>query len=314
MITVIKPGDFTTIQDEGRWGYQAWGMPVAGTMDRYAGRMVNVLTGNSERAAVIEMTGIGAEFKFDEEQIVAVGGANMQGTLNGRPIESWSAFLVPPGGELRFGPAIAGYRAYLAVRGGFDVPLVLGSRSTYTRAKIGGHEGRSLRQGDVLHIGKSITANRPLLKLPVSYIPRYKAACNVRIIFGPQDNLFTGESIDIFLKGIYTVAGSSDRVSYQFMGPKIDSLVNKQDIVSDAVSMGAIQVLSSGLPCVAAADHGTIRGFAKLGYVIQVDLAKLGQVSPGDTVRFTMVTEQEAVHAWKEEQQGYKKIANSLYR
>ncbi len=310
MITVIKQGDFTTVQDEGRLGYQAWGMPVAGAMDRYACRMANLLAGNNKIAAVVEMTGEGAAFKFDEEQLVAVCGADMQGTVNGMPVESWSAFLVPARGELRFDAAIAGYRTYLAVRGGIDVPVVLGSRSTYTGAKIGGYGGRTLRAGDVLHVGQDSEAEAAFSKLPVEYIPQYGAQYNLRMILGPQDHLFSPEAIHTFLTGIYTVAGSSNRVNYQLVGPKINSLV-KMNIVSDAISLGAVQIPSYGMPHIAAADHGTIRGFAKIGYVIQVDLAKLAQAKPGNSVCFTHVTEQEAVDALKEEQQCYKKIART---
>ena len=307
MITVIKQGDFTTIQDAGRLGYQAWGMPVAGAMDCYARRMANLLTGNKKIAAVIEMTGVGAALKFDEEQLVAVCGADMQGTVNGMPIPNWSSFFVPPKGELRFGAAISGYRTYLAVRGGIDVPVVLGSRSTYTGAKIGGYKGRTLRQGDVLYIGQDSEGEAVPAKLPFDCIPQYGIEYNLRIILGPQDNLFAREAIHTFLTGSYTVAGSSDRVNYQLVGPKIDSLV-KTDIVSDAASLGAIQIPSYGMPYIVAADHGTTRGFAKLGYVIQVDLIKLAQAKPGDKIHFTNVTEQEAVDALQEEQECYKRV------
>lgn len=313
MITVIKQGDFTTIQDEGRLGYQAWGMPVAGAMDHYAYRMANLLAGNEKFAAVIEMTGVGAAFKFDEEQLVAVCGADMQGTVNGRPIQNWSSFFVPPRGELRFDAAIAGYRTYMAVHGGIDVPVVLGSRSTYTGAKIGGYEGRTLRQGDVLYVGKDTERETVLANLPREYIPQYAAAYNLRILLGPQNHLFAQEAIHTFLTGTYTVAGSSDRVNYQLVGPKIDSLV-KTDIVSDAVSLGAIQIPSYGMPYIVAADHGTTRGFAKLGYVIQVDLAKLAQARPGDKVHFTHVTEREAVDVLKKERQCYKKVEDGNCR
>jgi biotin-dependent carboxylase-like uncharacterized protein len=311
VITVIQQGDFTTIQDEGRWGYQAWGMPVAGAMDRYAYRIANLLTGNKEGAAVIEMTGVGAAFKFDEEQLIAVCGADMQGKVNGKPIDNWSPLLVPNRGEIRFGVAATGYRTYLAVRGGIDVPIVLGSRSTYTGAKVGGFEGRTLRQGDVLHVGQDSETKAVLQKLPFQYIPHYGVACNLRVILGPQDNLFTREAIHTFFAGTYTVAAPSDRVNYQLTGPRIPT-IGKADIVSDAVGLGAIQIPSYGMPYIVAADHGTTRGFAKLGYVIQVDLTKLAQAKPGDMVRFTNVTEPEAVEALQVEQQCYQEIVTQI--
>lgn len=311
MITTIQQGHFTTIQDKGRWGYQAYGMPIAGAMDRYAYRIANLLVGNKENAAVIEMTGVGAAFKFDEEQFVAVCGADMQGKLNGTPVSNWSSFLVPRRGEIRFGAAVTGYRTYLAVRGGIDVPMVLGSRSTYTRAKIGGYEGRALRQGDVLYVGQDSERETASQNLPLQYIPRYTAEINLRVILGPQDNMFTSQAVHTFLKSTYIVDEQSSRTGYQLNGPKILT-GGKADIVSDAVGQGAIQIPSYGMPFIVTADHGTTRGFAKIGYVIQVDLSKLAQAKPGDRVRFTSVTEREALEALKHEQQCYSTIENQL--
>ncbi|WP_425058840.1 5-oxoprolinase subunit C [Sporomusa carbonis] len=308
MITTTQPGQFTTIQDEGRLGYQAYGMPIAGAMDRYAYRVANLLVGNRENAAVIEMTGVGAAFKFDEEQLVAVCGADMQGQVNGVPISNWSAFLVPRRSEIRFGTALSGYRTYLAVRGGFDVPPVLGSRSTYTRAKIGGFEGRALRQGDVLHVAQDTAFKAKPRHLEQFYIPRYANPINLRVLLGPQDNMFTRETIDIFFTSTYTVAGRADRAGYQLKGPRIMTM-GRPDIVSDAVCMGAIQIPSYGLPFIMTADHQTTGGFAKIGYVIRTDLAKLAQASPGDTIHFTCVNEQEAIEALEQERQYYRRIA-----
>lgn len=311
MITVLQQGAFTTIQDSGRRGYQAWGMPVAGAMDQYAYRVANLLAGNKETAAVIEMTEAGAAFRFDEEQLVAVCGADMGGKVNGSPIDNWSSLLVPRKGEMRFETAAAGYRTYLAVHGGIDVPVVLGSRSTYTGAKIGGYEGRTLRQGDVLYIGGDSETKAALLKLAGRYIPQYSGEYRLRVLLGPQENLFTQEAIRTFFSGTYTVGASSDRVNYQLNGPKI-SAIGKADIVSDAVGLGAIQIPSYGMPYIVAADHGTTRGFAKLGYVIQADLAQLAQARPGDRIGFSRVTEREAVDALQKEGRCYRKIANCL--
>jgi len=296
VITILQQGHFTTIQDEGRWGYQAYGMPTAGAMDRYAYQVANLLAGNKANAAVIEMTGVGAAFKFDEEQLVAVCGADMQGTLNGMPISNWSSFLVPKRGEIRFDAAITGYRTYLAVHGGIEVPLVLGSRSTYTRAKIGGYEGRALRQGDVLYVGQDSAFKAHPQNLRVQYIPQYTAEINLRVILGPQDNMFSQETITTFFEGAYVVTNQSDRIGYWLKGPKIMHL-DKADIVSDAMCLGAIQIPSNGMPFIMTADHQTTGGFAKIGSVIWADMPKLVQARPGDTVRFTRVSEQVAVEA-----------------
>ncbi|VBB09802.1 allophanate hydrolase subunit 2 [Lucifera butyrica] len=308
MITVLQSGQFTTVQDEGRWGYQAFGMPIAGAMDRYACRVANLLAGNPVSAAVLEMTAEGAAFQFDTAQLVAVCGADMQGTLNGEAIRNWSSFRVPPGGEIRFGPATAGCRTYLAVQGGIAVSPVLGSRSTYSRAKIGGYEGRALLPGDVLEIGRERNfAARPQA-LDGPYIPCYPDSVTLRVLPGPQDTMFAPETVETFLTGVYTVTGRADRAGYQLQGPRIMAM-GKADIISDAACLGAIQIPAGGQPFIMMADHQTTGGFAKIGYVIRADLTRLAQARPGDTIRFAAVTEAGAVAALRQRRQCYSEIA-----
>lgn len=295
MITTLLPGDFTTIQDGGRWGYQAYGMPVAGAMDSYAYRLANLLAGNPDHAAVIEMTRRGAAFKFDEEQFVAVCGADMQGKLDGRPVANWSSFVVPRRGELRFAAAASGFRTYLAVRGGIDVPPVLGSRSTYVRAGIGGYEGRPLRQGDVLYVGAGAACPAVPRRVPGQFIRHYEPEVTLRVLPGPQDTMFTRTALDTFYASTFVVGSQSDRAGYSLTGPKIIPIGKEADIVSDAVGLGAVQIPSSGRPYIVTADHQTTRGFAKIAYVIQVDLARLAQARAGDKIRFAAVTEPEAI-------------------
>lgn len=308
MITTIGHGYFTTIQDEGRWGYQAFGLPVAGAMDRYAYRLANLLVGNSVNAAGLEMTCYGAAFRFDEERLVALCGADMQAKLNGQPVANWSSFWVPKYGELTLEAAVTGYRAYLAVRGGLAVPAVLGSRSTYTRAQLGGYRGRALQLGDVLRVStNSATAARPQV-LPPVFIPEYSAEPVLRVLLGPQDTLFSAEAIHNFFANSYTVTEQADRAGYQLKGGKIITSSKAADIVSDAVGLGAIQIPANGMPFLVTADHQTTRGFPKLGYIIRVDMGKLAQARPGDNVRFCRVTEAEAVEALRQEQQAYRAL------
>jgi antagonist of KipI len=307
VITTLESGYFTTIQDQGRWGYQAYGMPIAGAMDRYACQVANLLVGNHMNAAVIEMTGMGAAFKFDEEQMVAVCGGDMQGLLNNIPISNWSSFLIPRRGEIRFSRAVSGYRTYMAVRGGFDVPMVLESRSTCTPAKVGGYEGRILRQGDVLHVGQDRDFRVQPGALMESYIPQYTEEIQLRVILGPQDDMFSQAALDTFFGNSYTVTDQSDRTGYRLKGPKVKH-IGKADIISEAVWLGAIQVPADGMPFIMTADHQTTRGFAKLGSVIRVDLAKLTQAGPGDSIRFVCSMEEEAVEALRQEREMYRKI------
>ncbi len=313
MFTTINPGFFTTIQDGGRWGYQAFGMPVAGAMDRYAYRIANILVGNKASAAAIEMTLLGASFKFDESQLVALCGADMQAKLDGVSVPNWSSFIVQKGSELKLEYAVTGCRAYLAVCGGINVPSVLGSRSTYTRAKVGGLEGRALRQGDVLDVGDDReTEVRPGI-LKAEYVPQYEQSITLRILLGPQDNMFTPEAKATLLKSEYVITDEADRMGYRLVGPKI-AHIDKADIVSDALPLGAIQVPAHGMPIVMMADRQTTGGYAKIGAVIGPDLAKLAQAKPGDEVCFRLCSEEEAVNALKAEQQCYRDIASSIHQ
>lgn len=311
MITVIQQGLFTTVQDEGRWGYQAYGLPIAGMMDRYAGRIANLLVGNAAQAAVLEMTSTGAALKFDDEQLVAVSGADMQVKVNGVPVANWSAFLVPRNGEVRLGEAAAGCRAYLAVQGGIEVPMVLGSRSTCTKASVGGYEGRPLRQGDILSVGQEGQGGARPLTLPCDFIPAYHNKIVVRVILGPQQDMFSQEAIAAFFAKPYTVTKQADRVGYRLTGTRILP-IDKADIISDAVYQGAIQIASHGMPFIMLADHQTTGGFAKIGYVIQSDLSKVAQTKAGDSIRFRCVSEDEAIEALALEQQKFQVISKTL--
>jgi len=197
MIEVINPGFFTTVQDEGRFGYQAFGLPVAGAMDDYACETANLMAGNARGAAVLEMTLIGGNFYFAHDAYAAICGADMQAELNDRPVRVWSAFFVPSGSMLKFKNAAIGCRAYLAVSGGIDTPLVMGSRSTFTRGVVGGYEGRALKAGDKIPVGKTKLPAIPLT-LPAEFIPKYESDIEVRVMLGPQDDLFTKKGIVAF--------------------------------------------------------------------------------------------------------------------
>ena len=302
MITIVKPGLFTTIQDGGRWGYQAYGMPVAGAMDRYAFRVANSLVGNEQDAAIVEMTLLGGVYHFDSDVWVSICGADMQAMLNGKSIENWSSFFVAAGSTLEFQYAVSGCRSYLAVSGGFDVPLVLGSSSTYTRAGIGGLEGRSLKVGDILFGKKPIHAMKKGKCLPTEFVPQYREEITLRVLLGPQDDLFTSEGINIFFTSTYTISADADRMGYRLEGTKIEH-IGKPDIVSDALCEGAIQVPGHGMPIVMMADRQTTGGYPKIGTVIGADLTKLAQAKPGDRVRFIQCSDEDAVAELQREEE-----------
>lgn len=299
MLEVKEPGLFTTVQDLGRNGYQAYGMPVAGAMDEYACKMANRLLCNEPGAAVLEMTLLGGSFFFHQACWVAVTGAAMPISLDGKMQSNWSRFFVPAGSELSFGYAEQGCRTYLAVQGGVEVPVILGSRSTYTRGSIGGLNGRALKTGDVLPLGAcDRRLERPLF-LPVSYIPIPEERPLVRVLLGPQAEAFTDQGVAALFSADYEISSEADRMGYRLEGPVIEH-VGKADIISDALCLGAIQVPGHGQPIVMMADRQTTGGYTKIGAVIGADLGKLAQAKPGDQVRFVQCSDAEAVAALRQ--------------
>jgi len=311
MLTIIKPGTLTTIQDEGRFGYRAFGMPIAGVMDHFAYTIANILTENAPEAAAFEMTLLGGAFRFDTDAYVAICGADMQGRLNGKSINAWSAFHVSANSELTFGYALKGCRSYLAVTGGIDMEPVLGSRSTYTRASIGGYKGRALQSGDVLLIGSGMRSPVREKILSYRYFPRYDTEVFLRVILGPQEDLFTDAGIQTFLNSTYTVTRRNDRMGYMLEGPLIQH-AHTADIVSDAICPGAIQVPGSGMPIVMMADCQTTGGYPKIATVIGPDINKLAQAKPNDKVRFVRCSVSEAVAVAKTEQERFAEFAAKL--
>lgn len=306
MITVIKPGMLTTVQDQGRIGYRGYGMPVSGVMDRYAASMANILAGNQPEAAVLEMTMLGGTFRFDKDSYVAVCGADMQVKLNGQPVKNWSGFPVPANSELVFGYAMSGCRGYLAVCGGIDVPEVMGSRSTYTRAALGGFEGRALKAGDVINAGNTDAKSYVSRELPDLYIPEYTNDISLRVILGPQADLFTKNGVQTLLSSSFVVSARNDRMGILLEGNKIEH-VNGPDIISDALCAGAIQVPGDGQPIIMMADCQTTGGYAKIGFVISSDLSKLAQAKAGDTVTFVECSDLEAVTLFAVENLSYER-------
>lgn len=295
MISVIKPGLLSTVQDEGRAGYLAFGMPLAGAMDADAYAVANLLAGNPRGAAAIEMTLLGGAFRFEDEAYAAIAGADMQATLDGERIAPGSAFSVPRGSVLVFSSAVEGARAYLAVRGGIDVPPVLGSRATYTRAGVGGVAGRALVVGDRIPVGPA-SSPPPARALGRRELPRRAPEIGLRVLLGPQDDRFAPEGLATFLGSAYRVTNRNDRMGYRLEGPSIRHR-DGPDIVSDALLPGAVQVPGSGTPIVMMADAQTVGGYAKIACVISADLPRLAQARRGDVVRFARVDAGEAVRA-----------------
>jgi len=310
-IELIRPGILSTIQDLGRFGYQEYGISTSGAMDKFALRVGNLLVGNEEGEAAIEMTALGPELKVLNDLTAAFTGADFSPQVNGDAVPMWQSLRLRAGDRVSFSATApeAGLRAYMALGGGIDVPLVMGSRSTHVFSCLGGQAGRRLQARDVLHVRK---ASCPLLRsLRPDQIPSYPAEIPIRVILGPQADYFTTAGIETLFSGEYQITSRSDRRGYVLDGPKI-SHAHGPDIISDGILPGCIQVPGDGMPIVLLADCQTTGGFAKIGTVISSDLDKLGQASAGQTVRFQPVDMAQAYRIFDETEARMSDIRTAL--
>jgi biotin-dependent carboxylase-like uncharacterized protein len=300
MIEVVGRGLLSTVQDAGRSGHRARGMPVAGGMDRLALAVANVLAGNPPAAAAVELTLSGGAFRFGAPVHAALAGADLSATLDGVPLGAWGSFRAAKGSVLAFGAPRAGVRAYLAVRGGIAVPAVLGSRATYTRAGVGGLEGRALRPGDRLPLGRPRGAAPPAFDLPPGEAPPCGGDVTARVLLGPQAERFDEAGLAAFLGTAWRVAPQNDRMGYRLEGPALP-LPTGADILTDPVLPGAVQIANDGRPIVMMVDAQTTGGYAKIATVIGPDLRLVAQARAGEALRFVACGQAEAVDALRAE-------------
>lgn len=293
-IIVTRPGMLTTVQDLGRFGFRRFGIGPGGAMDRTAARLINILLGNAENAAVLEMHFPASEITFEAVGVFAIGGASFTPFLDGVAIDNWRIYEARVGSSLKFHDKIAGNRAYLAVGGGFAVEQWLGSSATNLVAKIGGFHGRRLELGDRLPIGDSPSeiSSRPRWISP-SMTPRYSRFPTVRITRGAEFASLTAESKDLLATAKFTVTGDSDRMGFRLKGDDM-SLIEPQEMLSSAVNFGTIQLLPSGQMVVLMADHQTTGGYPRVGHVVESDLPVLAQLGPGDSVAFEIIDQLDA--------------------
>ena len=311
-IKIITPGLMTTVQDCGRYCYQASGFSVSGALDMRSYKLANILAGNIENLAVLEMTMLGITAEFTQNTVFAITGGDFTPTINGESITMYQTVYASAGDVLKMGAAKTGSRAYIAFLGGVDVPLVMGSRSTNMKCKIGGFEGRALRAGDVIETGDNF---------PIDYRKKVKkikpddfssSEAEIRVILGPQDDYFTEKGIDTFLSSPYTLTKDCDRMGFKLDGEKIEN-INGVDIVSDGIALGSVQVPSSGKPIIMLADRQTTGGYAKIATVVSVDIPRLVQLKSGSTVHFKEVTAKEAERLYKAEQREYEKLMFRIF-
>jgi KipI family sensor histidine kinase inhibitor len=282
-IEVVRAGMFTTVQDLGRTGHRADGVPLSGAADPFALRLANLLVGNPENAAGLECTLVGPELTFPFDTIVALCGAEFG------DLPSWRPFAVTSGTTLRLGHARRGCRGYLAVAGGVDVPSSLGSRSTYVNAALGGMRGRALCDGDRVPVAPVQRRVRDHWHVDERIFPKYSDAPVVRVVRGAQ----AGEFQEEWLSRTFKVRAQSDRMGVRLAGEPLRR-EDGGDLVSTPVVPGTVQVPPDGQPIVLLADAQTIGGYPQLAHVIAVDLPTVAQLRPGDALRFREVTLTEA--------------------
>lgn len=284
----------TTVQDLGRWGQQASGVPVAGPMDIYSHRLANQLVGNADSAAALEITLIGPELVANGDLFCGIAGAEFTVVCGGHIFRQTGTFKAPGGATIRFGERRGGARATLAVRGGIAVPALFGSRATSVLSRMGPFGGRALAAGDVLPVGEERRFDEASSSAYLPAIPR--GGAKLRVIVGPHDAMFSSEAFEAFFSGRYTVSTNSNRMGYRLEGPSL-AHAGSADILSDATPLGSIQVPKSGQPILLMADRQTTGGYPKIATVISVDLPLAGQLAPGDWVEFAPCTRAAAIEA-----------------
>jgi allophanate hydrolase len=287
-LKVLSPGLCTSVQDLGRFGWQALGMPVSGVLDGVSLRLANALVGNPLGAPVLEILWSGPTFEVVADRVrLALAGAGAGLSLAGGTIvPAWQSSMLTRGEVFQIALGRQSASACLAIEGGVAVPPVLGSASTYLRAHLGGFEGRALRRGDIVPLAIDSPAERAELRLPAPPWP--DADQPVRVVLGPQQEYFTDEAMATLLKAEFRISQNADRMGMRLDGP---ALRHRQgwDIVSDAIATGAIQVPGSGQPILLLADHQTTGGYPKIATVVSADLPAVARRRPGDTIRFTAV-------------------------
>jgi antagonist of KipI len=301
-VRVVKPGFFTTVQDRGRFGYAHFGISPAGAADAISLRIANRLVGNDDNAPGLEMTLLGATLEFEKSAVIAICGAACECKLGQSPAPANEASEVPAHAVLHCGSTTDGARCYLAVQGGFDVPLVMGSASTDIRGRFGGVEGRRLQSGDLLRIRRAGTTQTGRLRTGAMESLRRDGA--IRVTKGAQHDWFGSETYARFLATPYAVSEQSDRAGLRLRGERVT--IEKTQLLTDGSPLGAIQLPQDGQPIILFVDQQTTGGYPKIANVIAADMHRIGQLRPRDEVRFAEASVAEALDALREQERWLK--------
>lgn len=297
-------GCFTTIQDLGRWGSQSQGFCISGVMDHFALKVANLLIGNNLGEACLEMTFNGVEIQFKGANIISITGADMLPEINHTSIQQWKTISINSGDILTIKSARSGLRTYLSIKGGFDVPIVLGSKSTTPRERIGGFMGRAIKKGDIIKTNSNFNNQKELkyFQLKDQYIPKYDSKIKkIRVVNGPYGENFTEKGIRTFYNSLFLVSTDIDRTGYRLEGPLIEHKVDADRLISGAMVTGAIQVPGSGKPIILTAERRTHGGYPAIATVATVDLPIIAQSKPGDKFKFKLIDLAEAQDLLKQE-------------
>jgi len=304
-IRVAKPGFFTTVQDLGRYGYAHLGISPAGAADALSLRLANLLVGNEENAPALEMTLLGASLELEDNAIVAITGASCECKAGTDAMPANTAGELPAGAVLKCGSMPTGARCYLAVQGGFDVPLVMGSASTHVGGRFGGLHGRRLQSGDVLQVRKH--GGYRLRPLRPGALDSLQSPRPLRVSKGAQQDWFGPEAFEKLFSCAYIVSEQSDRTGLRLKGELVRPSEQSQ-LLTDGIPLGAIQVPQDGQPIILFVDQQTTGGYPKIANVIAADMHRVGQLRPRDEVRFVEVSIADAVQALRKQEQWLQEI------
>jgi biotin-dependent carboxylase-like uncharacterized protein len=312
-LDVVVPGLMTSVQDLGRLGAQALGMPVAGATDAIALRLANAVVGNPENTGALEIGYLGPTLVAASDGVRVVLGGKAKLTLQpadggeARSVKPWRSLLLRRGDKLTIGAVEEGSVAYLAVAGGFAIPAFMGSLSTYMRSGLGGFEGRALKAGDKLPLNTvAAEGDERELADAIDY-----GSGAVRVVLGPQDDRFTAKGIETFLSATYVVTKEADRMGIRLEGDSVEH-TRGADIASEGVVTGSIQVPGNGKPIILMADRQTTGGYTKIATVISADLARVGRMKPGDTLKFAAIEVAAAEAARREQEKQVRRLIEGI--
>jgi antagonist of KipI len=294
-ILIQKSGILTTLQDLGRNRFRRFGINPNGVMDRTAARLVNVLLGNDQNEGVLEIHYPAPQILFEENAIVALGGADFSATVDGKAIENWRPVFIEKKSLLKFDRKISGNRIYLSVKGGFKIEKWLGSASTNLTAKIGGFRGRALQKDDRLDFNSTFKTQSSNFsyKISKSLIPLYSSFPVIRVTAGAEFEKLTVKSREHFLSGKFTIRSESDRMGFRLKGENLN-LRRKIEMISSAVDFGTIQLLPDGQMIILMAEHQTTGGYPRIAHIVGRDLPLAGQLGANDKMIFALVPLEEA--------------------